>query len=131
MTASGRVGVPFSSVPGAEFVGEVNSFDFKIMPVIKYRNAFLPVIKGRITVDGNISVLHIKMRLSLGVRIILAGWFAGAGYDLFLLISGVSSSLTEEERFFLFAAIVFFGLSQFAFYSPAKQAAQRLKELLT
>lgn len=119
-----------ASASGVEFVGEVGYFEFKIMPFTEYRNSFLPVITGRITTEGNISVIDIKMRLHLVVRILLAFWFGGVVYDLYEWIWGIVTDWTEESRLFLIVFFIFFfGLARFGFYSPAEKSIQRFKEL--
>lgn len=83
--------------------------------------------------EGNVSVIDIKMRLDLSVRIFMVVWFAGAGYSFLAGILGVIADKAEGATllivpigFFVFAQLLVRG----AFYFPAKYAAQSLEELL-
>ena len=116
-----------------EFFGEINLSDFKIMSNINYRNSFSPVIVGNIRVEGERSVIEIKMCLHWFVRIFLSCWFGMAGFFfliglLYVLIEGISEALL----LLLATMFLIFGqtLARSAFYIPAKKAIVRLEELL-
>lgn len=129
------------SLPHSEFFGEVHPTDFKIVSNInyhnssnlKYKNSFLPIMKGKIKARGSGSVIELKLSLHLLVRVFLTVWFGMMG--LFFLI-GLLYMITSGGKEFQFAVAtaVFILAGQImvrsGFYIPAKKALKRLEELL-
>lgn len=119
----------------AEFTGEVNFSDFKIIEggVIKFHNSFEPVIVGNIRTESGMSVIDIKIRLSLPVQIFLTIWFGGVGIGF---LGGLIAVFTKgmDGMSMLFVSVVMFALAQVAvrigFYFPAKYTMKKLEELL-
>ncbi|MCM1254388.1 MAG: hypothetical protein NC321_16335 [Clostridium sp.] len=144
------VTVPGKDMPcdfrDAEFVGEVNPYDFKIIKKdsiykssiykgnIYIKNSFKPVISGTIRTENGMSVIIIKMRLYLFVRISSVFWFGGVGIVVILsglnafLIDGIKGALMFVSSAAMFA--VGEALVRIGFYLPAKKAIKRLEELL-
>lgn len=121
----------------AEFTGEVNPSDFKIIEEVVGRfyikNDFKPVIVGNIRTESGMSVIDIKVRLSLPVQIFLTVWFGGVGIGF---LGGIIAVITKgmEGMSMLFVSAVMFALVQavvrIGFYFPAKYTMKKLEELL-
>ncbi len=118
----------------AEFVGEVYPFGFKIVSHISYRNSFLPVIEGKVKVEENTSVIVIKMRLHLLVRVFLSIWFGMAFFFLlFGILDTMISGMMESSRLLISSGgLIILGqlISRAGFYIPARKAMERLENLL-
>jgi hypothetical protein len=64
-------------IRSGQYSGTVNRQSFTIQRVIRYRNSFLPQIKGTVQSDFGGTVITIKMRLNLLVLIFLGIWIGG------------------------------------------------------
>lgn len=121
----------------AEFTGEVNPSDFKIVEEVVGRfyikNDFKPVILGTIRAEKGMSVIDIKMRLRLPILIILSVCLGVVGvYFLGGLIAVFTKGMDGVTM--LFFSVVIFALLQaivrIGFYFPAKYTMKKLEELL-
>lgn len=123
----------FSSTPG-EFIGRVDSYDFKIMSNIHYRNSFLPVIKGAVKKGEGAYVVALKMQLHPLTYIFLIIWFGILGFSVLIgLLHLITSGITDIEVILVPSGMIVFGqiLSRCGFYFPKKKAIKRLEELLS
>ncbi len=59
------------------FEGELNKGQFKINPVIEYRNSFNPVITGKIHQEVDGTVVDMSVRLDFLVILLFSSFFAG------------------------------------------------------
>ena len=145
VTAPKKMLFSYLSYPdNIEFIGEVNSSDFKIVskPKPYVRNSFTPVILGTIRAAKGLTVIDIRMRLYLFVQVFETIWYGGAGITLlvglfaaFAEVAGrTGTKLTVFSLAVIFYAVVFWGfgqaLTRIGFYFPAKRAIERLDELL-
>lgn len=125
-------GISFLDTRDAEFIGEVNPSDFRIVIYRKigFKNDFRPVIEGTIRTEKGLTVIDIKMRLKLSVLIPLTILFGGC------ILDGLFTVFTKgiDGIPMLFGAAAIFAFVQViarpAFYFPAKRAIARLEELL-
>ena len=110
------------------FVGQINDDEFRIRkrPKENVRNAFTPVLIGKIEDNNNGCNINITARLNVFVSIFFLIWSIGA--IIVPLIIGI------VEPIFLLAALVFatfLTLSiYFAFYKTAKKTIALLHSIL-
>ncbi len=111
------------------FVGEVNDSGFKIFkkPKEYVRNAFMPILVGKIEENSEGSTINVTARLSVFCALFWLIWSLGA--VILPLIIGIA-----EPVFLLFALIMasFLALlTIFAFYKPAKKSISILERLIS
>lgn len=110
------------------FVGQINDDEFRIRkrPKENVRNAFTPVLIGKIEDNNNGCNINITARLNVFVSIFFLIWSIGA--IIVPLIIGI------VEPIFLLAALVFATFLilsiYFAFYKPAKKTIALLHSIL-
>lgn len=116
------------------FIGEIADYEFKIIPVLSYRNSFVPVIKGLIRPDGRGTRIFITMKLHGAVTAFCTVWF---GFVLFFMPFGVllvsAEGFLQALPILLGPAAMFLGgqaLVRFGFGRPAEQSRKKLMELL-
>ncbi|MDE5599189.1 MAG: hypothetical protein K2J04_15345, partial [Lachnospiraceae bacterium] len=96
-------------------------------------NSFRPVIRGTIRMKRGLTVIDLKMRMFLFVRIFLAIWYCGVGIPF---LAGLLSIIVKDVEgiLMLFVSILFFAsaqaLSRIGFNFSAKNAISKLEELL-
>ena len=125
-------GISFLDTRDAEFIGEVNPSDFRIVIYRKigFKNDFRPVIEGTIRTERGMTVIDIKMRLKLSVLIPFTILFGGC------ILDGLFTVFTKgiDGVPMLLGAVVIFAFVQViarpAFYFPAERAIETLEELL-
>jgi hypothetical protein len=69
------------------FVGKVKGESFKLQRDIGHRNAFLPVVRGRVTSEPGGTRVKVTMTLHAFVALFMAVWFWGVGYGAWSLFS--------------------------------------------
>ena len=115
------------------YEGWIKGSEFEITRIIRYRNSFLPVIKGNIqTIIGGTNI-KIHMRLNVFVLLFMAVWLGGAGIGL---ISTLIPFLTGDQQADL-GAVIFTGgmffigylLIMFGYKSEARKSKQFFLEL--
>ncbi len=110
------------------FIGQISDSEFRIHKKRKeyVRNAFAPILVGKIEDNNEGCNINITARLNIFVSIFLLIWSIGA--IIVPLIIGI------VEPVFLLAALVFVTfltlLIYFAFYKPAKRAIALLDSIL-
>jgi hypothetical protein len=77
----------FSTEEWKPYWGKFKDNRFKINRRIHFRNSFLPVIKGRVNLDINGSIIMVTMHLEILVIMVLCIWFGGIFYSFPRLIS--------------------------------------------
>lgn len=124
----------FDSIGNYPFRGEVNQGSFKIRPIIRYRNSFLPVINGTIAEKEGETVVQITMRLDRFIELFSYFW---SGMVLFVLLSSILSAFFDPESNRSGAigiAVVLFAvervLTHCAFWAEAQKAREKLEKLL-
>jgi hypothetical protein len=129
----GMVGLPRSSSveglgPGDDasppFVGKVEGDVFRIRRDIRYRNAFLPVIRGRITSLPMGARVSVTVRLPPAVALFMSAWFAGLVAGVASLSEPMHPLLVIPAGLFLFGA----GLVCGGFFTEALKARRLLEQ---
>ena len=132
VTKSPKVEI-FHRVDG-EFIGKVSISGFRIRSNIKYRNSFLPIIKGSVKAGENGSEVIIKMRMHPFVSVFLTIWLGGVFFAFFMgilyaFVEGIFPALP-----ILLTTIIMIAfeqiLTKLAFFIPARKSVQRIRELL-
>lgn len=117
----------------AEFIGQVNPFDFRIYPWDKSRNSFRPVLTGNITRREERTTIDIILQMHMVSRIFMGIWL---GMLCFVFLSGIPVIFAGgREGITLILTLLGFvifsqTLMRCCFYGPAGKALKRLKELL-
>lgn len=124
----------FSDTPG-DFIGRIDSYDFKIMSNIHihYRNPFLPVINGTIRKEEGAYVVSLKMQLRLLTYVFLIIWFVFVGFDFLVgILYLITYESADATMVLLASGFLAFGqlISRCGFHFPAQNAIKRLEELL-
>lgn len=83
-----RLGI-FNPAETRVYEGQIIDHTFSIRRIIRYRNSFLPRIKGVITPDINGSIISVKMRLHIVIIIFVTFWCLAIlmAASVFLMIS--------------------------------------------
>ena len=74
-----RQAFPFNKAEGAPFIGSVLDDSFKMKRNIRYRNSFLPMIRGRISSYGVSTRVSVTMFLHPAVAIFMIFWLGMLG----------------------------------------------------
>ena len=113
---------------GPPFRGTIEGGRFKIVPVITYRNSFLPVIYGAIarSVAGG-TIVRLRMRVNLFAAFFMAVWFV-------LLVTGLRNISARNTLASTSGDIVFLGmlllgvlLMAVGFFSEASKAVRVIR----
>ncbi len=120
-----------------DYEGTISNKTFKISRVIRYRNSFLPVIKGDVSSFLNKTEIHISMKMNLVVRIFMIIWLSLAGIPALLILLATFIALTKlnfqaiHAPLFIPVAMFLFGycLMFFAFKSEARKSKKELNIL--
>ena len=112
----------------AVFTGTRRDESFKVVRIIQYRNAFLPVIRGRVRQVDTGSDVRLVMMLHPLVAAFMVIWCAG-------LVLGVARSLAESRApgLAIFPLLVcLFGIvvTAIGFFPEARTAARLIRESL-
>ena len=113
------------------FEGEVSATTFNIRPIIRYRNSFIPIIKGTISPAENGSKIKLEMNLHPFVKYFVTMWLGMVGMGFF----AISISMIESSSFspiFLFPiGMWFFGyfLAKKGFDYESKPALRTLESI--
>jgi hypothetical protein len=82
---------PYKRTNTKPYEGHLNHNHFEINRIIRYRNSFLPQIKGQILPGDNGTEVKVKMRLSVFVYIFLIIWCGSLG--LFVIAFSLDSMM--------------------------------------
>jgi hypothetical protein len=107
----------FNSLHGKfEFVGTVSANDFRLTPVIKGRNSYLPVLHGRIDVSNAGTEIQIVESLHPIVIFILL--------SIFILLPLVVAGFSREFLLWVLMLFVFHCVMYFVGFLPAARKAE-------
>jgi len=114
-----------------KFEGEVSETGFKISPIIRYRNSFLPVVEGQFSPIAKGVRIDVRMRLTTPVLIFSILWLSlvvvGAGAVIFEIIS---TGKFAGAMFIPFGMLLFFYLLvTIGFGVEAKEAGKLLSDI--
>ncbi len=73
----------------AQFQGDVSSDAFEITRIIRYRNSFLPVVRGQFLPSASGTTVAIQMELHPFVMVGMCLWFGGVGLGILTFASGL------------------------------------------
>lgn len=106
----------FSTEERKPYWGKFKDNRFNINRRIHFRNSFLPVIKGRVNLDVNGSIIMVTMQLEILVIIVLCIWFGGILYsfprlfiELYELVRSGKFSTVNMAGFALPLGLLLFG----------------------
>ena len=99
---------------------------FRIRPVIRYRNSFLPVICGEIRTRGNGTLIRVRMRPPIVSAAFMLTWYSLLGIALVAVIRSGSFSGVAVA---LLMAVVGFGIMTGAFGYEAGKSKKYLEKL--
>jgi hypothetical protein len=102
----------------APFLGVVQDESFKIRRDIRYRNSFLPILRGRLTAHGLGTRVSVTMALHPLVAIFMGVWLGMVGFGIFRVPS--SHSLIPVGMFLFGVALPLAG------FIPEAVKAKRL-----
>jgi hypothetical protein len=115
---------PFGNPVTAPFTGSILDESFKIQRDIRYRNSFLPMIRGRVTPDGFGSRVEVIMFIHPLVALFMIFWLGMVAFGAFSIRS--ASSLIPAGMF-VFGMALTFG----AFIPEAIKAKRLISEVVT
>ena len=118
------------SAPKEPYRGQVSEEGFRLQPVIRYRNSFLPVIIGRFEPTGGGARIDVRQRPVWFVLGFMTIWLAGV-----LLIGGAAvfaSPESGDQGLWIFLGMLGFGvlLVNGGFWLEARKTRGALKEML-
>lgn len=122
--------------PNAEFSGKVSSFYFTIRPEFGYRNSFAPVLTGTMTEKKEGTMIDIVLQLHIFVRMFIVIWSGGLFLFFLFGVLGVYMDIIDGTGgiILILVPIGMITASQiimrFGFYSSARKAQKRLRELI-
>jgi hypothetical protein len=91
------------------YEGELFENEFKINRIILYRNSFLPIIYGTIISESNKTIINVKMKLHIIVKIFMGLWL---GFFVLEFLTNINNFISDIElNIFLFMpmAMILFG----------------------
>lgn len=97
-----------------DYEGTISDNTFKISRAIRYRNSFLPVIKGTVSSFVNKTEIHISMKMPLIVRIFMIIWLSLTGIPALLILLTTFIALMRLN-FQAINPFLFMPLGMFAF----------------
>lgn len=117
-----------SAAENEYFIGETQGDRFSIHRNIRYRNSFLPCIKGRVTAEFPGSLIELSMHLHPFVALFMVIWLGAAVYSAFSIAveSGNASNAAGSAGMFSFGLL----LAAVGFFPEAIKARNKLKSLL-
>lgn len=102
-TAARYPGLFFPSGSG-DFFGQVGTDKFRIIPVISYRNSFVPIIHGTVTPSDRGSTVSLDMQLHFFVKSFSFVWLMFCSFFLLLeLISQTKDFIAWFVPLYMFA----------------------------
>lgn len=117
----------------AEFTGQVQPLDFRIVPKLNYRNSFLPIVTGYVMENDGGTTIDLTLQMHILTRIYLICW---CGMACFIFVCGTIAVFTGglEKITLILASLGLIIFSQVlircGFCGPARKVLKRLKELL-
>ena len=92
------------------YIGRFEENNFEIKRAISYRNSFLPVIKGTVYTEFDVTKIKVKMRPHFFVLIFMTVWFSGVLIGcLFTTIALLTQKFTP--MFLIPYGMIIFGIA--------------------
>ena len=117
----------FASRPDGSppFIGTVEGNEFTLYRDIRYRNSFLPRIKGYVGSDSGSTQVDVVMSLHPFVLLFMLFWLGGVGYAAFAILNkGMTAEAAIPLGMFLFGVALTLG----GFYPEAIKARRLLEQ---
>ncbi|MFZ1678023.1 MAG: hypothetical protein WAT91_12160 [Saprospiraceae bacterium] len=113
------------------YEGEITDQHFSIRRLIKYRNSFLPRIKGEIITESNRTRIEVRMRLHIVIIIFVIFWctMVGIGCFVFLLLSIRDGKLNPFILVPLMMLIFGYGVTVVAFNYECNKSQKDLEQI--
>lgn len=118
------------------YIGKIYDNSFKIQKAIKYRNSFLPIIKGVIKDDINGCKINVKMNLDAFVKAFMIVWLGGVSVACIAALYKIlfDNDLESEAQFFIFIPffmlIVGIAMVSLGFKAESRKNITDLEEIL-
>jgi hypothetical protein len=93
---------------GPPFIGSVEAGTFDLRRVIRYRNSFIPLVRGRITSAPMGSRVDVTMSLHPVVAVFMALWILGTGFGALAMLDTPSGQ--ERSTAMLLLAMLALGV---------------------
>jgi hypothetical protein len=100
------------------YYGKLINDTFEIVPVIKGRNSFVPVIIGKIN-DGNPSIINVKMRMHYAVILIL----------LFILTTSFFAFISKDINIGIIVLLLFTTWTSMEYVEQYKKCKKDLEKI--
>jgi hypothetical protein len=109
-----------------EFLGKVYDRDFKIRRIIRYRNSFLPIIRGTVAPrPGGGSHVRLVMALHVAIAVFMLGWF-GLFTWLLAMSGSLKGAIAVPVILIIFGGVMTVG----GFVYEANKSEEALRRLL-
>ena len=109
------------------FQGFINTNEFEVRRIIKYRNSFLPIIKGKFASHDLGTTITLTMQLHPLVLAFMCVWFGGTGLFLIAFATAASPGVIGPLIMLLFGWALVTG----GFWFEAKKQKEFLIDLLS
>ncbi len=120
----------FKPSSSSAFCGKVDETGFDLVGNIRYRNSFLPVMKGKVEANKDRTRVSVSMRLNLFVMCFMLFWLAvtgGAGIYILLSVDTFSLPLLIPLGMFLFGIALTCG----GFWFEALRQERKLRQIIS
>lgn len=118
----------------ALYQGEITRDAFRITRISKYRNSFLPIIKGKISAVLNRTEISITMKPPVSTVIFLLIWICFTGVGCLKVIFPGLFNLSNEDKPIWFLPFLFLSggylIAILSFKSESRKSKQFLEMLL-
>ncbi len=113
------------------YEGEITDQHFSIRRLIKYRNSFLPRIKGEIVTESSGTRINVRMRLHIIIIIFVIFWctMVGIGCFVFILLSIRDGKLNPFILVPFMMLIFGYGVTVAAFNNECNKAVADLEQI--
>ncbi|MEP6794119.1 MAG: hypothetical protein ABJB16_07325 [Saprospiraceae bacterium] len=121
----------FNDAETKMYEGQITDQNFSIRRLIKYRNSFLPRIKGEIKAVGNGTRIDVRMRLHVVIIIFVIFWctMVGIGCFVFILLSIRDGRINPFILVPFMMLIVGYGVTVVAFNYECNKAKLDLEQI--
>jgi hypothetical protein len=119
--------------PKLPYIGKVWDSGFKVLPIVRYRNSFMPVICGRFEPAPSGTIVQVTMRIHWAVIIFMCGWCGGVvvgGFNMLVQPLAVGEPIWGPLFATLFMLLFAAGLTVWAFWSEVPQRRDDVTRIL-
>jgi hypothetical protein len=122
-----------ASAGGKDFEGTVSDREFRVTRVIRYRNSFLPVVRGRIEDAADGARVEVSMRLHPAVFGFMLLWFGFLTISLVVIVVIAAIKQTFSPFFLVPLGMFAFGyaLTTGGFKLESRRSREQLEAILS